>query len=238
MNYEEYIADYLNGSLEGEDLEAFERELAQNTELQKLAEAWKSADQIISKHIRAEENLGNLKSTLNHFKTVYFQTEKKKGRVISMRWVSAVASVAAVFIIAYFLFLSPNINNFQLPDYPNAVVRGVQNNTKKGAQLFNKKNYKEALLYLKAVYENKPDDATSAYFYALCLMKVEDYDSALPILDAITQGTSVYKDEANFFAAYCAYKTDKKKDVLNYAMKVGKDNPNYASAQKLIKKLH
>ena len=53
----------------------------------------------------------------------------------------------------------------------------------------------------------------------------------------LANGNSVYKDDANFYTAYCFYKTGNINTAGEYAAKVGKEDPQYPFAKALLKEI-
>jgi len=237
MNNFDAIEDYINGDLSGQDRIAFETRLKTDIDLQKDYQDWVNTENILKKHLSAQDKTIQLKSTLQPLTKKYFSSQKPEARLVSIKsaWLAA-AAVAAIFII--YFSLPGGVYHFSTPEMPQAIVRGDENLANKGALLFNEGHYNEALPLLQQQAIGKPDDATANYFYAVCLVKTDRYEEALPLFLNLSKGVSAYKVDASFFAAYAAYKTNKKEDALKYAKMVPENNPYFKNAKKIIQKLN
>jgi len=147
------------------------------------------------------------------------------------------AAMAAAAILIIYFALPSGIDNYDAPEMPQAVVRGSEELSNKGALLFNEGKYEQALPLLKEQVAAHPDDATTSFFYAVSLVKTKNYREAFPVLQTLANGSSAYKEEAAFFAALAAYKLDKKEDAVNYAGIVSESGAYYKQAQKIISRL-
>ncbi len=235
MSNFEKIEAYTEGWMSEPERAAFELELQADAQLKQDYEDWLHADDILKRHIGSRSNITDLEQILNPLTQQYFKTEHPaKAKVVSIRkYVVSAIAAAAIFII--YLSLPTGIENYNVPNMPQAVVRGSENLSNKGAQLFNEGKYEEALPLLKEQALSKPEDATANFFYAVSLVKTKKYDEALTVLKPLAKGESAYKEDAVFFAALSAYKLNRKPEALGFAEKVSERNAYYQSSQKIIK---
>ena len=238
MNNFEKIEAYLEGWMTQEERAAFEAELQTNEALRKDYEDWLYTERVLQKQLSADEKTQELKNILTPLTRKYFKVERKpQGKVVSFKkYIIAAATAAAILII--FLSIPGGINNYQVPIMPQAVVRGAEDLSNEGAQLFNKGEYEKALPLLKQQAEHNPEDATIQYFYAIALIKTAQYEIALPVLERLSEGVSAYKEDAAFFTALAAYKLQRNDTALKYAQQVSEHSPYYKKAQKIIRKLN
>lgn len=236
MNNFDAIEDYVNGTMTVQERIAFETRLKEDSALQKDYDDWVNTENILRKHLAVQQNVEQLKTTLTPLTNQYFGKGKTKTKIISLKSILISATAVAAALIIYFS-LPGGIENYTDPEMPMATVRGSEDLSNKAAQLFNSGAYKEALPLLQQEAKAKPNDATTNYFYAVCLVKTKKYDEALLILQPILNGTSAFKGDAAFFAAYSCYHTNKKEDALKYASMVPKDNLYYKNALEIKQKL-
>ena len=235
MNNFEKIEAYLEGWLIDAERAAFEAELKEDLQLKQDYEDWLQTDAALKRQF-SDNNEESIKQILTPLTQQYFGKEKKETKVIPFKkYLLAITAAAAVLII--YFSIPAGINNYQLPQMSQAVVRGTEDLNSKGAQLFNEGKYSEALPLLEQQIIANKEDVAAKFFYALSLVQTKQFETALPILENLANGLSAYKDDANFFAALSAYKLNKKETAVKYARQVSKENNNYKKAQRILKKM-
>jgi cytochrome c-type biogenesis protein CcmH/NrfG len=236
MSNFEKIEAYTEGRMSEPERAAFELELQADAQLKQDYEDWLEADDILERHIGNQSNIADLKQILNPLTQQHFKIENApKAKVVSIKkYVIAAIAAAAIFIL--YLSLPGGIDNYTTPDMPQAVVRGSENLSNKGARLFNEGKYEEALPLLKEQASSEPNDAAANFFYAVSLVKTERYAEALAVLKPLSEGESAYKEDAAFFAALSAYKLNRRAEALAFAEKVAESSAYYQPSQKIIKK--
>ena len=238
MNNFEKIEAYLEGWMSTDEKSAFENELQTNEGLKKDYEDWLSTDRVLNRLYATKDNEEQLKEILNPLTNKFFKSgQKPTGKLISFKKYLYAAVAAAAILIIYFS-LPSGIDNYTIPEMPQAVVRGAEALSNKGAQLFNEGKYEEALPLLKKQAEAKPEDATANFFYAVSLIKTKQFETALPVLEDLAKGTSAYQQDAAFFAALSAYKLSKNEVAIEFAKMVNESSTYYKKAQQIIKKLN
>ncbi|WP_114790329.1 tetratricopeptide repeat protein [Niabella yanshanensis] len=232
----EKIEAYTEGWMSEPERAAFELELQTDAQLKRDYDDWLEADDILKRHIGNESNIAGLKQILNPLTQQHFKTgNAPKSKVVSIKkYVMAAIAAAAIFIL--YLSLPGGLDNYTVPNMPQAVVRGSEELSNKGALLFNEGKYEEALPLLKAQASSDPQDATTHFFYAVSLVKVKKFEDALVVLKPLSKGESAYKEDAAFFAALSAYQLNRKSDALAFAEKVTERSVYYRPSQKIIKK--
>ncbi|GAB3419795.1 tetratricopeptide repeat protein [Niabella aquatica] len=237
MSNFEKIEAYTGNRMTGPERAAFESELQTNVALKQDYADWLEADKILKRNLSRQEDVEQLQQTLKPLTQQYFKPGNKKPiKIIPFKKYMAAITAVAAMLILYFS-LPSGIDRFKVPDMPQAVVRGAEELSNQGALLFNEGKYKEAIPLLKQQATANPQDATAHFFYAVCLVKIKQYETALPVLEKLANGPSAYKEDAAFFAALSAYKLGKKEEAAEYARFVGEGNSYYKKAQQLLKKL-
>jgi predicted Zn-dependent protease len=193
----------------------------------------------IDKHLQAEQTLPELKKILTPLTQTHFHKaeQQKGGRVISMNRVFAAIALAASVILIFFLFLpGVSVDGYPVDDMSGAITRGNETQLAKAAQLFNDQKYAEAVTAFQQLKAESPDDATINYHLGISLIKTKNFTEALPLFEALSKGESVYKEEANFFAALSAYNLQLNDKAKEYAAAVKKESKYYKYAKAVLKK--
>lgn len=241
MNYTlEDIEAYLNGEMEAVQKQEFEQKLTTNTQLQKQVEELRFLQTTIDKHLQAEQTLPELKKILTPLTQTHFHKaeQQKGGKVISMNRVFAAIALAASVILIFFLFLpGVSVDGYPVDDMSGAITRGNETKLAKAAQLFNDEKYAEAVAAFQQLKTESPDDATINYHLGISLVKTKNFADALTLFEALTKGESVYKEDANFFAALSAYNLQQNDKAKEYAAAVKKESRYYKYAKAVLKKI-
>lgn len=240
MNYTlEDIEAYLNGEMKAVQKQEFEQQLTTDIQLQKQVEELRFLQTTIDKHLQAEQTLPELKKILTPLTQTHFHKleQQKGGKVISMNRVFAAIALAASVILIFFLFLpGVSVDGYPVDDMSGAITRGNETQLAKAAQLFNDQKYAEAVTAFQQLKTESPDDATINYYLGISLIKTKNFTEALPLFEALAKGESVYKEDANFFAALSAYNLQQNDKAKEYAAAVKKESKYYKYAKAVLKK--
>ncbi len=241
MNYTlEDIDAYLNGEMEAVQKQEFEQQLTTDEQLQKQVDELRFLQTTIDKHMQAEQTLPELKKILNPLTQTHFHKAEQQqgGRVISMNRVFAAIALAASVILIFFLFLpGVSVDGYPVDDMSGAITRGNETQLAKAAQLFNDEKYAEAVTVFQQLKATSPDDATINYHLGISLVKTKDFTEALTLFEGLAKGESVYKEDANFFAALSAYNLQQNDKAKEYAAAVKKESKYYKYAKAVLKKI-
>jgi predicted Zn-dependent protease len=230
------IDAYLNGELNAEDQQQFEQELRSNTQLQEQVNAYRLLNSTVGKHQQAKQTLPELKQILDPLTHQYFKKEKAK--LITMRrTMYMLAAAASVVLILLLALPGTSPDNYSFDNMPGAIVRGAEDEKAKAAQLFNNKQYAEAATAFTKLKTTAPADATVDFYLGISLTKTEKYAEALPLFEALANGTSVYAEDANFFTALSAYHLQQNEKAKQYAEKVKKGSRYWKNAKAVLKKI-
>ncbi len=234
------INAYINGEMSPEEQGTFEQQLKVDDQLKKQLEEFRFLQTTIDKHQQAEQTLPELKKILTPLTQTHFRKaeQQKSGRVISMnRIVTGLALAASIALIFFLVVPGVSVDGYPVDDMSGAITRGNETELAKAAQLFNEEKYPEAVAAFQQLKTGSPADATINYHLGISLLKTNDYTNALPLFEGLTKGESVYKEEANFFAALAAYHLQQNDKAKQYAMAVKKESKYYKYAKKLLKKI-
>lgn len=234
------IDAYLNGDMNAEQQHAFEQQLKVDDQLKKQLEEFRFLQTTIDKHQQAEQTLPELKKILTPLTQTHFHkaAQQKGGKVISMnRIVAGLALAASIALIFFLVIPGVSVDGYPLDDMSGAITRGNETELAKAAQLFNDKKYAEAVTAFQQLNKTNPDDATIMYYLGISFIKTKSDADALPLFEQLANGASVYKDDANFFAALSAYHLQQNDKAKLYASAVKKESRYYKYAKAVLKKL-
>lgn len=241
MNYTlEDIEAYLNGEMDAVQKQEFEQQLTTDAQLQKQVEELRFLQTTIDKHLQAEQTLPELKKILTPLTQTHFhKAEQQKGaKVISMNRVFAAIALAASVILIFFLFPpGVSVDGYPVDEMSGAITRGNETELAKAAQLFNDEKYAEAEAAFQQLKATSPDDATINYYLGISLVKTKNFKESLTLFEALAKGESVYKEDANFFAALSAYNLQQNDKAKEYASAVKKESKYYKYAKAVLKKI-
>ena len=147
------------------------------------------------------------------------------------------AAAASVVLILMLALPGTSPDNYSFDDMPGAIVRGAEDEKAKAAQLFNNKQYVEAAAAFSKLKTTAPADATVDFYLGISLLKTEKYVETLPLFETLANGTSVYAEDANFFAALSAYHLEQNEKAKLYAEKVKEGSRYWKNAKAIIKKI-
>ncbi|GAB3006819.1 hypothetical protein GCM10027051_02940 [Niabella terrae] len=229
----EKIEAYTAGWLSETARQDFEAELLRDPALRQDYEDWLAADKTLRRQLSDPEGVRRLEQLLRPLQQQYFTASTKQARLIPWKKYLTIAIAAAVLLLVW-LMVPGGPGSYQLPEMPAALVRGNVNTINQAAQYFNQGAYSKALPLLKTALAADPGDATSAYFLGLCYFKTEDFERALPLLEQIATGKSVYQSDACFFTALAAYKMDLVAKARIFAGRVPESGRYYKNAKKLL----
>ena len=230
------IDAYLNGELTAEEQQQFEQELRSNTQLQEQVNAYRLLNSTVGKHQQAEQTLPQLKQILDPLTHQYFKKEKAK--VFTMkRTMYMLAAAASIVLILLVALPGTSPDDYSFDDMPGAIVRGTETDKAKAAQLFNNKQYTEAAKAFQQLKTTSAADASVDFYLGISLLKTEQYAEALPLFETLANGTSVYAEDANFFAALSAYHLKQNDKARQYAEKVKEGSRYWKNTKAILKKL-
>ncbi len=229
------IDAYLNGELQAEELQQFEQELRSNTQLQEQVNSYRLLNSTVGKHQLAEQTIPELKQLLEPLTQQYFKQQKAKIFTLkrSMYMLAAAASVVLILLLAL-PGVSPD--GYTVDNMPGAIVRGKEEEKAKAAQLFNNEQYAEAVQAFQQLKASGPADAAVDFYLAVSLLKTKQYTAALSLFEPLANGTSVYAEDAHFFAALSAYHLQQHEKAKQYAEQVKEGSRYWKNAKAILKK--
>ncbi|WP_322551375.1 tetratricopeptide repeat protein [Flavobacterium psychraquaticum] len=240
MQEELYIGfeNYLLNEMTAEEKSVFENKLQKDDNFSEQFQIYKETTQFLELKFSKEavdfkQNLVKIGS--NHFG----KTTTRSSKVIPLqsKWF-AVAAMLVVFMGVWYFNQSGNPTFSDYNDYNEAhfIERSDTNQNLVDAQtFFNAKNYKKA-----AQSFAKIEDLTNPelqLYYGISLIETDDYAKASVLLTNISQGNSVYKEDAIWYLALSSLKQKDYKTCKKQLELISQDSEKYNQAQNLLKEL-
>jgi tetratricopeptide (TPR) repeat protein len=241
----EQIENYLQGKLQGDELQQFEQRLQNDPSFAETVKLYSN----INNEIWGDEDEYALRQQLLQLNQQHFKlTDKaqvvpiKRAKHISY-WAAASAAVVAGIIVTILL------NNQQATpdrlfaelttkDSLHATVRGSGDSLKLAiAQAYNTRQYNKALRLLEQYTKDDPPDAAYNFAKVVCYVETGKSTAAIPALDSLISGSSVYKYKAVAMKALIFFDEGKKDEAAGLLKTIPEGTPEYEKAQQLAKKL-
>lgn len=246
INYE-MISRYLEGELSGEELLAFEAAMKNDPALAEEVHLYQSINEEMQAHTQDLKEEQALKHKLHQLNKEHFRTEVPKVRKMNRWWLAAVAAVAAAIVLFILRpFSGTSFNNEkvfaaymkEVEPLPG-VVRGNEKDAllEKATDLYNRKQYKEALPLLREMSTVKPGDTQVKLAAGICLLQTGQYDAANAVFNEIAGGDTIYKEEAIWYKALTALITNKTDECYTLLQSLSAGSSNAEKAKELMKKI-
>jgi hypothetical protein len=246
----ELIDDKLSGELTGEELEAFDKELQDDPELNAEFELHQEIDEAIQ-----ESEVIELRKKLD---LVHDLTQNKKQpgllRTILRHKLSRIAAASFVVLLIitslslYLLRPDGNLSNdslFKIYYQPDAalLIRGTdsQNATLIQAfQLYENKEYSTALELFAKVLHTDEDNIPVHFYSGISNIELGQYRNALhPFNFIMEHKQNLYVERAEWYAALCYLKLNENESARDLFQKISHSKSSYKDkAQEILKSIH
>ncbi|WP_103069759.1 tetratricopeptide repeat protein [Aquimarina sediminis] len=266
-NQEKEIEAYLRGEMRGEELRAFEKEIATDSVLareialyREMNVLYDDADWEIT-----DSNIENRK--VNEYET-FLKSEKGRSIANSIqnvedeyfdskpsnqmrRFIVYVGSIAAILVIGLFVVFQLN-KNFESEnlyaeyknwsDLPSLTLRNSNTDLAEAEKLFKQEKYKEALdLFLKYQSEDKVSSVNSqvVLYIGISQLELDKNEDALQSFRALLHSDSLDATKAYWYISLAYLKMNQVDDAKEQLQELIKDpgNYKYETAKKILKKL-
>ncbi|XOV69096.1 MAG: hypothetical protein ACFHU9_07900 [Fluviicola sp.] len=236
MNFsEEHIAvfsSYLNGEMSASEKIVFEKQLGEDPVFRQSFEDFKQFENAI----RDSETLETYDQVRLWEKE---QQRKKNPAKIRRLWVAA-ASIAAVLIVAMFIWrpdTQPAQNELvseYFQPYDNVItVRGKKEVLDKALLAYDRENYQEAL----QLFEEYPDDSVAVFYAAESLMALKKYDASIAKFDQVLSHNNVFREVAMYHKALALLGAGEKEKAAVQLKSIPKDSFYFEKTRALLKRL-
>ncbi|MBS1752326.1 MAG: tetratricopeptide repeat protein [Bacteroidetes bacterium] len=221
----EKIESYLNGSMTPEEKGLFERELADNDELQQWFNIYSTINAEMYNAQKYSDQEAALKNTLSQLTEKYFNQQPTQ--VISLNRKSsfiktamAVAAGLIVIFVTYFTFFNNNNSPTQLANryvkneltHLSQTMDGAKDSLQQGIAAYNNKEYKKALQLFEAVYTAHPGNSDALRYAGTVYLINKDYDKALRAFDELALKTELFSNAGPFLKAVTLLQRNSKGD--------------------------
>lgn len=243
MEEKDYIElnKYLAGELSETRHDAFAERIKNEPELQKEL-AWQ---QETNAFLKRKEGVNNLKKTFSEIENDFFKEEKKEAKVVDIRrrkWLSLVgiAAAAALLFFIFNLFASPDL--YQQYSNPTAISlldrSDAINNAREAETAFNQGNYQKAYAFLTAYLSENQEDTQALLAKGIAATEIGNYKEAEQILQNISNGKSLLKEEGRWYLALMYVKQGEEEKAKIELQKFLAGNNRYDNARSLLKDLN
>lgn len=240
MNEEVYIGfeNYLNNEMSPEEKLIFEQKLQEDSAFRESFNLYKETTHFIETKFSDEAAAftQNLKSISSEY---FSDNQDKKSKVIGFKpWQYAVAASVTILLGTWFFMQNstPEYGDYNQHESAYFTERGADGANLKNVQdFFNNKDYKNAVSAFEKVEDLKNPELQ--LFYAIALIETNDFSKADVFLNAIKEGTSVYKDKAVWYLALSNLKQHKISECKLLLKQIPQDAEDFDKAQKLVKDL-
>ena len=229
---------YLLNEMTPEEKANFENKLQNDTDFKEQFQVYKETSLFLA--LKFSKETTDFKQNLEKIGANHFgKPALKKSKVISLqsKWF-AVAAMLVVFMGVWYFNSSGNPTFSDYNDYNEAhfVERSDTNQNLVNAQtFFNAKDYKKASENFAKI-EDLTNPELQLYF-ALSLIETNNFTKASVLLTNISQGNSVYKEEAIWYLALSSLKQKDYKACKMQLEQISEASEKYNQAQKLLKEL-
>ncbi len=240
----EFVGAYLRGELEGEELSDFLKELEENASLKEEL----NIQQAIQDGIEYRNNQ-EVRSRLNKIASEN-KTSEKNTRIVPMRIVKMVSSIAAVTLLcfaAYFLLnQSSDIDSIYATYFePSELTITRSTNQEadlvKVKELYNTRKYKKALPLFEKIISENPSSSNLRLAYGNTLLTCNKINLARQQFNYIIDAKDpLFSDQSRWYLALLELKdgrVDQAKEALSFLV----DDANsdfFTEAQALLKELN
>ncbi len=241
MNDQNYLLfeEYCSGTLSEKDRKVFESRLAVEKELSDSFIIYKELSGFLKTKFETETRDNAFEDNLKAVSDAHFKTEKPVKVIKFSPWKYAVAaSIMLLMGIFYFNGSDPIYSDFATHDTIALTVRGTQNDVfVKAENAFNNGDYKNASSYLKTLLKTDANNQELRFYEAITAIELEAYEAAEKELVVISEGNSVYKNNALWYLALSKLKQKKHKECKVVLETIPEDYEDYATVEKLLEKL-
>ncbi len=251
------IEKYLAGTLKGEMLKNFKKELKNNSELQSLVILHKEINESIDEHdiIEFKNKLNKIyyrfrKTENNDAKEIMLDSAPVKKRLAQKRIIIIAASFTLTIIIGVLLYKSLNkvysdselFSMYYKPYEPDIIVRSDINNLRdlENAILFyDQGDYNSAFDKFISIIAQDNSNYLAQFYLGLTCMELNKFDAAIEQFTSISEDwESPFRYHLEWYLALCYIKNNNKKEAKALLIQIKSANRFYKTeAEEILDKL-
>lgn len=252
------IEKYLAGTLKGERLRDFEKQLKNSSELQELVILHKEINDSIDEH-----EIISFKNKLNRIYSRFKQTERDDAKEILLssamrekrpasqrRLVIVAASITLIIIIGTLLYLSRDkvyTNNelfsmYHKPYEPDIIIRSdseILGELESAIFLYSKGNYNTAFGKFVNIIVNDNNNYLAQFYLGLTCMELNKFDVAMEQFTSIPENWgSPFRYHMEWYLALCYLNSNNIEEAKTQLIKIKSANKYYKiKAEEILDKL-
>ncbi|MBE8720040.1 hypothetical protein C4F40_04770 [Sphingobacterium sp. Ka21] len=233
---EEKIQDYIDGLLKGEELIAFEQELATDPQLSEQLKLHKEVQSILARRMNSSEH--ELRTHLHEAATAHRRPEgNNKSKSLYRILIPILAAACIVVVVKFFSNTSSTL--YQLPVMESEIVRGAgeAGEYEDAVTFFNSQSFGQAREILDQLINSDTLNVQYKYYQALTYYGEENWSESIAKLEVIADGESVFAREATYYLAAAYTKTNKTGQAILLLQQIKSDDELGRKANKLLKDL-
>ncbi len=233
---EEKIQDYIDGLLQGEELLAFEQELATDPQLSEQLNLHREVQSILARRMSSDAD--ELRNNLHEAATAHRRSEGNNKSKSLYRILVPILAAACVLVVFKF-FSGTSSTLYQLPIMESEIVRGAGEAGKyeDAVRHFNNQSFDQARDILDQLINSDPLNVQYKYYHALTYYGEENWGESIAKLEAIAEGESVFAREATYYLAAAYTKENKNEKAILLLQHIKSDDELGRKANKLLKEL-
>src|SRR5690606_446162 len=203
------IQDYIDGLLDGDELQAFEQKLREDEDFRNLVYLQREVNDIIHKRVNSGEQ--DLRISLRAAEQETRSHDGATPLIKKIKPLIAVVSAACLFVVGYLFFTNSNSSLYELPAMQSEVVRGEEAVARyeEAVRLYNARCYKESREVFNRLIQEEP----------------------------VAFGTSIFQEEATYYMAVCHHKEGNDAEAKRLLQTISSQGKIGEKAKKLLKKI-
>ncbi len=240
LNYQAFIDKFLNGELEGEELQWFRGEMEVNPRLSEEVRLQQEGSEAI-----IDEDVMALRDQMNRLFDGDRQTLKKKPEtvygsgMVKLAAASLVAVLIAIGSAVYFYSGEPETGDLFSMHYET--YDGVMNVRSGNADLdalmvnamlkYENREFESALALFEKVRETDPDNVASMFYGGIAYMETGEFEKALQSLEEVIEhGNNLFVENAEWYKGLCYMRLEKTVEAKEHFIRI-RDEEGYYSSQ-------
>jgi tetratricopeptide (TPR) repeat protein len=233
---ETFIDQFFNRELNQEELVEFKNRLNSDADFRAEVQFRKNLQKAVAQKEETEQiektaTIKKLKSLQNELGTNKNVVDKPQAKVRNLgRWLTAVAAVGALLLIAYLGFrdtssIGQNLtadfyNNNYTPYEADITLKSIPSNSLIAEldNAYKNKDYTASIDLADSVLKELPNDAEILLIKGICLMEKGKPNKGIAVFKSISN--ELYQDEANWYIAMAYLKQNKIEEAKPYLQKI------------------